>query len=127
MRTATLILDVNPQGKARAKHGKGFTYTTASARKSDSDYKLALKREFKEDPFDTPLSLKAIFYLKKPKSVKRSFPSVKPDIDNICKKIMDCGNAILWMDDALICKMNAEKKYTTGDGYIELKLEEMIL
>lgn len=124
-RIATLILDVNPEAKARAKHGKGFTYTTAKARKSDSDYRLALKQEFKEDPFDTPLYLKAVFYFKKPKSVKRPRPSVKPDIDNVAKKIMDCGNGILWLDDALICKMNVEKRYATS-GYIELKMEELI-
>ncbi len=33
----------------------------------------------------------------------------KPDIDNLIKYILDCGNGILWHDDAEIYKITAQK------------------
>jgi Holliday junction resolvase RusA-like endonuclease len=36
---------------------------------------------------------------------------VKPDIDNLIKFVLDCGNGILWMDDKKINKLAARKVY----------------
>lgn len=38
-------------------------------------------------------------------------PNIKPDIDNLQKFILDCGNGILWKDDSIITKINANKSF----------------
>ncbi len=35
-----------------------------------------------------------------------------PDIDNLIKFYLDCGNEILWHDDKQISELNATKKYS---------------
>lgn len=39
---------------------------------------------------------------------------IKPDLDNLVKYILDCGNGILWYDDSQIFKIHAEKTYSNG-------------
>lgn len=36
----------------------------------------------------------------------------KPDLDNMIKYILDCGNQILWNDDSEIFKITAEKVWS---------------
>lgn len=36
----------------------------------------------------------------------------RPDLDNLVKFVLDCGNGILWKDDAQICKLEAKKSYS---------------
>jgi|SRR6185369_16984055 len=38
----------------------------------------------------------------------------RPDLDNLEKWILDCGNGILWEDDAQIYKLESEKMYCTN-------------
>lgn len=37
--------------------------------------------------------------------------NVKPDIDNLIKFVLDCGNGLLWIDDKKINKITAKKIY----------------
>ncbi len=39
-------------------------------------------------------------------------PNHKPDIDNLQKFYMDCGNGILWQDDAQIVDLKSKKIYS---------------
>ena len=62
-----------------------------------------------------PLSMKLVFYLTKPKSVKRQFPIVKPDIDNFVKAVMDALKDI-WGDDCQVIQISAGKRYAGIGG-----------
>jgi Holliday junction resolvase RusA-like endonuclease len=35
----------------------------------------------------------------------------KPDLDNLVKFVLDCGNELLWKDDKFITKIHARKLY----------------
>lgn len=64
------------------------------------------------------------FVLSKPKSVKRKYPTVKPDIDNFTKCILDALNNIVYKDDAQIIKLQATKSYGLLYG-VMIKVKEI--
>jgi Holliday junction resolvase RusA-like endonuclease len=69
-------------------------------------------------PFLTgvPLALTVKFYLQKPKSVKRLHPTVKPDLDNYIKAVMDALKDV-WGDDCQVVQITASKEYAvSGPG-----------
>lgn len=37
--------------------------------------------------------------------------TVKPDLDNLRKAAIDCGNGVLWVDDCIITRGNTEKNW----------------
>lgn len=65
--------------------------------------------------FTEPVVLWATFYLPKPKSVKRLFPSVAPDLDKLCRSLLDAcdTNAGLLENDSLVVKIHAAKVYAS--------------
>ena len=69
-------------------------------------------------PFTEPVEVEAIFVLPKPKTVKRFWPSVSPDLDKLCRALGDslsleryCDGKPLIQDDALIVTWRAQKVY----------------
>jgi Holliday junction resolvase RusA-like endonuclease len=62
--------------------------------------------------FTEPIELCLSFYLPRPKSVKREFPSVKPDLDKLIRSTCDgLKTGGLYTDDALIIALTATKQY----------------
>ena len=61
--------------------------------------------------FDLPLSISMTFFLPNTKTAKRKFPSVRPDIDNYAKAILDAMNEICFKDDGQVVSLSLEKKY----------------
>lgn len=81
------------------------------------------------DPLAGPIRVSISFFLSKPKSVKREIPSVKPDIDNLVKSVLDAVSktknspALLFENDSQIVSLKAEKHYAPADPKIVLYLE----
>lgn len=66
------------------------------------------------NPIDTPVEIALVFYLPKPKSVKRDWPSVKPDLDKLIRSTFDgLTTGGLYADDALVIAVSASKQYAT--------------
>ncbi len=64
------------------------------------------------EPMTGPVSLTAIFFMPKPKSVTRALPSVKPDLDKLIRAIGDSATkAGVIADDSQICEIVAHKVY----------------
>jgi len=69
----------------------------------------------------TPIKLEILFYFEYPPSAskrkrilakEKPIPmTVKPDLDNLIKFILDCGNKVLWEDDNIIFDIHAKKYY----------------
>jgi Holliday junction resolvase RusA-like endonuclease len=69
-----------------------------------------LKKEW--ETITDPIELCLSFYLPRPKSVKREFPSVKPDLDKLIRSTCDgLKTGGLYTDDALIIAITATKQY----------------
>ena len=60
---------------------------------------------------DQPLEMSVIFYLPRPKSIKRDLPTVPPDLDKLARAIGDSCTGILYNDDAQIVSLQLTKVY----------------
>lgn len=80
-------------------------------------WREAVKQAALENKPDFPLSgelaLEAVFYLDKPKTVKRDAPTVPPDLDKLLRGICDAMTGTIYEDDAQVCKITAFKKYAS--------------
>jgi Holliday junction resolvase RusA-like endonuclease len=120
--TCALLLD--PRPKERPRFTKmGFAYTPDKTKSFERIVSQALEAGFNSAAIERrPLRLEITFHIERPKTVKREYPTSRPDIDNLGKAIMDAANKILYKDDALICDLELKKRYSASSGYIELKL-----
>lgn len=69
-------------------------------------------------PFTEPVIVRATFYMPRPKTVKRAWPSVTPDLDKLQRSLGDslslpkyCDGNPLLQDDSLIVQWEAQKVY----------------
>jgi Holliday junction resolvase RusA-like endonuclease len=67
------------------------------------------------EPIDGPCELIVNFYMLKPASVKRSSPSVAPDLDKLVRSVGDAlAIAGVYTDDSRITRISARKLYAQG-------------
>lgn len=129
-----LFIPMEPVAKGRPRMtSQGRPYTPAKTAAYEKALKLFLKRGAGERPPITgSLTCRISFVISRPKSVpfkKRANPTVKPDLDNLAKAVLDAANGILWEDDAQICQLTVEKSYTWEagrPGSILLEVSEMV-
>lgn len=70
-----------------------------------------------------PVSVTATFYLAKPGSVKRDYPTVPPDLDKLMRAVGDAlsiDSAYL-KDDAQIVEWHAKKAYGSPGVFIQVR------
>lgn len=57
-----------------------------------------------------PCKIGLLFYRVRPKSNKSEWPTVKPDLDNLAKQVVDaCTDAGIIRDDGQVCVLNCGK------------------
>lgn len=125
-RTDAIIFFVpgKPEALKRHRMGKGFNYDPSKAAKESF---LVQAMQHKPDkPIDQPIGLFLSFRFSRPKShftvkgiLKESASKMhtsRPDADNLEKFVMDALNEVFWRDDALICRLWAEKVYSEVPG-----------
>ena len=112
-----------PQGKARARTGKGFSYTPEKTVNYEALIKQIYTYEAEGNKVYYPkekaveLSIKAYYSI--PKSATKGKlldmkynivrPCKKPDADNVLKIVCDALNKIAYDDDTQIVKATVEK------------------
>lgn len=68
-------------------------------------------------PPQTPVNVTLTFHLPRPKTVHRTYPSVKPDLDKLIRCVLDAiTDSGLWADDGCVVELNARKIYDTNIG-----------
>lgn len=83
----------------------------------------ACKQSRVKIPPHTPIEAQEIYYLKRPKTVRRNLPTVPPDIDKLQRCLHDgITDSGLWDDDSRLVKVKAEKVYTNGDSGVIITL-----
>ncbi len=65
-------------------------------------------------PLVGPVTIELWFFLPRPKSVTRPFPSVVPDLDKLDRAIMD-GLKDIWEDDSRVVTIETHKRYADED------------
>lgn len=110
-----MTLPVEPVGKGRPRavmiHGHLRNLTPEKTRRAEKQLQQIMRSIWKKEPLKDPLSVSVCFMVPRPKTVKRAFPTVTPDLDNLLKTVMDAANKILWVDDCQIVQLTASKIY----------------
>lgn len=76
-------------------------------------------QKFKPLPVDKPIGCSLDFFFIKPKSVKRLSPTVPPDLDKLCRAVLDgLQKGGVLVDDKQITKMTACKSYNKKEGVL---------
>lgn len=119
-----MVIPIEPVAKGRPRLARGgFVYTPKETRIFERKVSEYLRLKYWGTPLTGPVFFSINFYLTKPKSVKRKYPSVRPDADNFIKALLDACNGILFKDDAQIVVLNAAKIY--GEPRIEILMHEL--
>lgn len=105
-----------PKQRPRFSKKTGTVYTPPKTVNAEHMIRLSFLEQFKSSKIPLfekhePLKLIVVCYLPKPKSVKRKFPTVKPDYDNLLKTITDALQGYAFTDDAQICEVVFKKAY----------------
>ena len=106
-----------PVPKARARtvvrNGRVMSFTPKATQEAEAAIRAEIVgcQEFFEAGI--PLAVRLLFVVTKPPSIpkKRTYPSVKPDLDNYTKSVLDACNGFLWADDSQVCTLEASKQY----------------
>lgn len=129
-------VDGKPQGKARPRVMKGYTYTPRNTVLYEEQVRTEYARQTNSYRFadDRLLCLQIWAYMPIPKSTpkaKRELmlsghirPAKRPDLDNILKAIADALNGIAYHDDAQLVDMRATRWYSDSPR-VEVYIAEM--
>ena len=122
------VIEGEPQGKGRPRfsvvNGRVNTRTPDSTVIYENHVKLSYREACKEPMYEqgVPLVMQITAFYGIPKSTsnkkrqdmmfEKIRPTKKPDIDNLCKVVMDSLNKIAYHDDAQVVKTTVSKFYS---------------
>lgn len=111
-----------PKERHRTDTRDGHTYTprrTVKFAKTVAEFGAHAMRGY--GPFTGPVNATITFYFPVPKSWPelrrlaalsgRILPTVRPDLDNTIKSVLDALNGVVYVDDAQITDKNTSKRY----------------
>lgn len=118
-----------PKPKARArtvrnkKTGTVHSFTPDTTASWEQSVLIQALEHKPDHPWDEPIGIGLQFQLPRPKSLtrKKQWPSVRPDIDNYAKSVLDALNGLYYSDDSRICEMVLRKRYGPNPG-VEVSL-----
>lgn len=131
-----LTIPGEPQGKARARTGKGFAFTPEKTVLYENLIKTIFAQEkcqrYEGDGIPLEMIIKAYYRIPKSASQKKYAnmhsgvirPTKKPDADNIMKVVADALNGIAYHDDTQIVRAIIEKWYS-DEPRVEVIIKEI--
>jgi Holliday junction resolvase RusA-like endonuclease len=72
-------------------------------------------------PVADPIQMTLVFIMPRPKTVKREFPSVAPDLDKLIRAALDALTGVAYLDDGQVVEIHAHKIYGSSPG-LEIRL-----
>ena len=75
-------------------------------------------------PHSLPVKITISFYMPRPKTVKRPYPSVAPDLDKLVRAVLDGLTGVAYEDDGQVVQIHAQKLYGASVG-AEIRLETL--
>ena len=61
-----------------------------------------------------PIAVDVTFYVARPRTVRREYPEVKPDLDKLLRATLDPLTGIAWTDDGQVVDAVIRKRYAVG-------------
>ena len=119
--------NIDPVAWQRPRFNGKRGFTAPVVKKFENTISLIAKSMMTTPPLQGALKVIVNFYLVPPKTVKKYYPFVRPDIDNFLKGVFDSLNGIFWIDDGQICELQCGKYYEwiEGKGRIEIEVIPM--
>ena len=74
-------------------------------------------------PILDPIAITMRFRVKRPKSVKRAYPTVAPDLDKYVRGVNDGLTGVAFADDSQVIKIVASKEYSDNPG-VDIEINE---
>ena len=123
------------QAKQRVRLGRYSRYTPEQTKNYENWVKLSFINQYPNfKPLENELEVSIKAYFEIPKSVSKKKreqmlngnirPTIKPDLDNIAKSILDALNKLAYVDDKQIVFLEVEKFYDESPR-VELMVEEI--
>lgn len=114
-----------PQGKARPRFTRfGKPYTARKTRAYEETIGWAAKAAMKgRKLLSGPLAVTVTAAFVKAQSTKNTWPTGKPDIDNIGKAVLDGLNKIVYADDCQVVNLFVGKVYAPT-AYLAISVRE---
>lgn len=141
MKALTFTVYGKPVAKGRPRMKKsGHVYTPQTTREYEERIRNAAMSEMgrgKISPWNEKQPLKVIIdaFFKLPKSATKQdridvlnhvkFPTVKADIDNIAKSILDAMNGYVYGDDSQVTDLVITKRYDCEDAFVIVTVKEI--
>lgn len=60
---------------------------------------------------DQPMEIQAAIYLPRPRATDRAEPWVAPDLDKLCRNVLDALTGVVYDDDSRVTRLVVQKKY----------------
>lgn len=83
--------------------------------------RLAARQAYQGPPLEGPIELRVLFLFPRPARLRwkkrpmpREWHTGRPDCENIIKSFQDALTGVLWVDDAQVCQLRAQKLYCRG-------------
>ena len=87
---------------------------------------LVARQHAPAEPLTGPLAVTLTFYFSRPKGSKRTYPTVRPDAENLAKGLLDSWNGILYADDSQVVNLHLVKRYSLEGGVgVVVEVEEL--
>ena len=67
-------------------------------------------------PVEGAIGIEILFRVRRPKTVKRDYPTVAPDLDKYIRGVLDALTGIAYQDDAQVIDIKAKKVYSDMAG-----------
>lgn len=99
-----------PQGSMKVINGRAIHHKGSELAAWRSAVALAARHKGAR-PSPDPIYIHLKFFLPKPRTVKRVYPTVSPDLDKLIRAVLDGLTAIAYIDDAQVVSIVAEKAY----------------
>jgi crossover junction endodeoxyribonuclease RusA len=76
-------------------------------------------------PIASAVKVELDFVMSKPKSAKRAFPSVKPDLDKLIRAVLDGLTGVAFEDDSQVILIQSSKTYGENQG-VWIRIEQIL-
>lgn len=116
------VVPGKPQGKGRPRVTRNGTYTPKATKEYQRTIstcaKLSNNIYYEKEPLSAtilcfyPIPKNTPKYKRKMMIEGKTYPMVKPDLDNVAKAILDALNGVCYKDDNQIVELHIKKKYS---------------
>jgi len=100
-----------PQGSLKFIHGRPIHERATDLAVWRANIAREARHSGVSKQVDKAVWLRLVFFMRPPKTVKRSEPYVKPDLDKLIRAVLDGLTGVAYDDDCQVTNIEAEKHY----------------